>query len=201
MRSTADPATSSSPEPSTPRRRCTPTQSELDGRSRGHQSDGDRVQGDGELMSTLDERICRTPPSTSAATACAGPKSWRSRSRSRSPTNGSRPGLTRSGWASRPCARTSPNNCPIAPRVLDVTASLRISDAPPYSRRSRRQGASRNRSVAERDFGQRRRDDLIPALGGVLITHRRRRSGVTQPGHEFGQCGTGLRRQHCSGVP
>jgi hypothetical protein len=39
-------------------------------------------------------------------------------------------------------------------------------------------------SLAARDLGQRRRDHLVALLGGVLITHRCRRNGVTQAGHE-----------------
>ena len=48
---------------------------------------------------------------------------------------------------------------------------------------------------------QQRRDLAVPALGGMLITHRGRRRGVPQAGHQLGQAGTGRRGQHRTGVP
>ena len=39
-------------------------------------------------------------------------------------------------------------------------------------------------------------DGLIPALCGVLVAHRRRWCGVTQPGHQLGDRGARRSRQH-----
>jgi len=49
-------------------------------------------------------------------------------------------------------------------------------------------------------LAQQRSDLAVPALGGVLVAHRRLRCGVTETRHQLGQAGASRRGQHRAGM-